>query len=275
MKLRYRTVFLSDTHLGSRGSQARDLVRFLRCIECERLYLVGDIVDLWRMKNRTFWPSEHNDAVQQVLKIVKSGVDVLFIPGNHDEAARQYCGLRFGGVRVEHDAVHHAADGRTFLVTHGDQFDLVVKHSHLLSLLGSAAYEWLIRVNRVYNGARRMLGYDYWSLAQYVKLKVKSACMFVSRFEEMLANEARRRGMDGVICGHIHKAEARRHGNIAYYNCGDWTESCTAVVEHFDGSIEVIEALPAIAEMVKRQAALAHLPDAGADEPAAAASAVA
>jgi len=253
MKLRYRTVFISDVHLGSRGSQARDLSRFLRCIDCETLYLVGDIVDLWRMKNRAYWPLEHNEVIQQILKLVERGVDVRFVPGNHDEAGRQYCGLEFGGVKVRPHDVHETADGRKLLVIHGDEFDLVVRHSRLLSMLGSAAYEWLIFVNRIYNGARRLVGLEYWSLAQFVKLKVKSACQFVSRFEETLTDEARRRGLDGVVCGHIHKAEARHENGLAYYNCGDWIESCTAIVEHQDGDIEVIEALPAVAALVRRR----------------------
>jgi len=254
LKLHYRTVFISDAHLGSRGAQARDLVRFLRCIECETLYLVGDIVDLWRMKSRAYWPVEHNEVIQHVLKLVEDGTDVRFIPGNHDEAAREYCGLEFGGVRLMATDIHETYDGRRFLVTHGDQFDLVVTQSPTLARLGSFSYEVLIVLNRWFNVARRSLGFSYWSLAQFLKLKVKSACMYVSRFEDAVMNEARRRNLDGVICGHIHKAEQRREGDgRIYLNCGDWIESCTAVVEHLNGRLEVIEALPAIANMVKRR----------------------
>lgn len=253
-KLRYRTVWISDVHLGSRGCQARDVARFLRRIECETLYLVGDIVDLWRMRGRTYWPVEHNEVINCVLEIVKSGTRVIFLPGNHDEAARQYLGIEIGGVQVQEDAIHETADGRRLLVIHGDQFDLVVKHSRLLSLVGSTTYEWLIHINRWYNHARRAMGLNYQSLSQWAKLKVKRACTFISRFEEALITEARRRELDGVVCGHIHKAECTElDDGCVYYNCGDWIESCTAVVEHFDGSMQVIEALPAIAELVRSQ----------------------
>lgn len=253
--LHYRTVFISDTHLGSRGSQARDLVRFLRCLTCETLYLVGDVVDLWRMRSRVYWPVEHHEVLQQMLRLIQDGAQVVFIPGNHDEAVREYLGMQLGGVRIADQAVHETADHRRFLVIHGDQFDLVVRHSRLVSMAGSMAYEWLIRLNRVYNAVRRWRGKPYWSLAQYVKGRVKSACTYISRFEDALMQEARRRGLQGVICGHIHKPEERVEEGFTYYNCGDWIENCTAVVEDFDGTLRVIEALPAIAEMVKRQRA--------------------
>jgi UDP-2,3-diacylglucosamine pyrophosphatase LpxH len=261
MKLRYRTVFISDAHLGSRGCQARDLVRFLRCIECETLFLVGDIIDFWRLRKKGYWPSEHNDALQQIFAKVREGTRVIYIPGNHDEAARQYFGLVFGGVLVLPHAEHHTVDGRRLLVTHGDQYDLVIRHSRMLALAGSAAYEWLIAVNRLYNRIRVWRGKPYWSLSQYLKHKVKSACTHISRFEEALVREARRGGMHGVVCGHIHKAEQTtfndpaddQHVEIDYYNCGDWVESCSAVVEEFDGRMHVIEALPAIAELVRRE----------------------
>jgi UDP-2,3-diacylglucosamine pyrophosphatase LpxH len=255
MKLHYRTIFISDTHLGSKGGQARDLSRFLKFIDCETLYLVGDIIDLWRLRSRWYWPAEHNDVVQHILKMAREGTRVIYIPGNHDEAARQYFGLAFGGVEVVPHCEHCTEDGRRLLVTHGDQYDLVVKHSRMLALVGSRAYEWLIAINRIYNKVRTWRGKPYWSLSKYLKHKVKSACTFISRFEEALIREARRRHVHGVVCGHIHKAEMRTciESGIEYYNCGDWVESCTAVVEHPGGRMEVIEALPAIAEFVKRQ----------------------
>ncbi len=252
MKLNYRSVWISDTHLGSRGCQARDLARFLKCVQCDTLYLVGDIIDFWRLKSRWYWPPEHNDVVQRILEMVREGTVVYYTPGNHDEAARQFHGLEFGGVRIVPHVVHTTARGKKFLITHGDQYDLVVKHSRLLSLLGSAAYEWLLRVNRWYNATRRWRGKPYLSLSQYLKHKVKSACTFISRFEEALVSEARQRGLSGVVCGHIHKAE-EKIDSIHYFNCGDWMESCTAVVEHAGGMMEVIEALPTIAKMVKEQ----------------------
>jgi UDP-2,3-diacylglucosamine pyrophosphatase LpxH len=261
MKLRYRTVFISDVHLGSKVCQARDLVRFLRCIDCETLFLVGDIIDFWRLSKKGYWPPEHNEALQQILAKVREGTRVIYVPGNHDEAARQYFGLAFGGVVVLPHAEHVTRDGRRLLVTHGDQYDLVIRHSRMLALAGSAAYEWLIAVNRIYNKIRVWRGKPYWSLSQYLKHKVKSACTHISRFEEALVREARRGGMHGVVCGHIHKAEmmsldaalAGEFASVAYYNCGDWVESCTAVVEHADGRMQVVEALPAIAELVRRE----------------------
>jgi UDP-2,3-diacylglucosamine pyrophosphatase LpxH len=258
-KMRFRTVWISDVHLGSRGSQARDLIRFLKFIECETLYLVGDIIDFWRLKGRGFWPAEHNEVVQRILTMVGEGTRVVYVPGNHDEVAREYLNLEFGGVRILPHTIHETADGRRLLITHGDQFDLVVKHSRLLALLGGAAYEWLIVLNRWYNAVRRWRGKPYWSLSRYMKDRVKSACTFISRFEDALAHEARAQNLCGVVCGHIHKAEYRRH-EIEYFNCGDWVESCTAVVEHDDGRMEVIEALPTIAEFVRqsREAAAAH-----------------
>jgi len=254
MKLNYRTVFLSDLHLGSKGCQARDLARFLRCIKCDTLYLVGDVIDLWRLRNRWFWPAEHNEVLQLILGLVKDGTRVIYIPGNHDEAARQYYDLEFGGVLIRPHDVHRTLDGRDLLITHGDQYDLVIKHSRLLSLAGAAAYEWLIALNRFYNMTRRWRGKPYWSFSKFVKHKVKSACTFISRFEEALVRETRQRGLHGVVCGHIHKAEHRIVAEgIEYFNCGDWVESCTAVVEHLDGHVQVIEGLPAIAELVRHQ----------------------
>jgi UDP-2,3-diacylglucosamine pyrophosphatase LpxH len=246
----FRTIFISDVHLGSRGAQAGLLASFLKRIDCERLYLVGDVVDFWRLRSRPHWPVDHHDVLRRVLKLVHRGTQVIIVPGNHDEALRQYDGLDLGGIMIRRRAIHRCADGRVLLVTHGDQFDLVVKHSRLLGLIGSAAYEWLLGVNRLYNRYRRMRGKPYWSLAQYIKLKVKSACSFVSRFQETLVGEARGQRFDGVVCGHIHKPEltedfaagADGAAGLVYANCGDWIENCTAIVEHVDGALELIEA---------------------------------
>ena len=244
MKLRYRTVFLSDLHLGSSGARAGELSKLLKRVQCERLYLVGDVIDMWRLRRKWFWPAEHNDVVRRILKIAsRKKTEVIFLPGNHDEAARQYHHLEFGGVRVEPYAIHETADGRRLLVIHGDQFDLVVKHSPLLSMAGALAYEWLLRINRIYNRGRSLLGLRYWSLSNYIKMRVKKACTFISRYEETLTREAKRQKLDGVICGHIHKAEVSNLDGIEYYNCGDWVESCTVLVEHFDGRMEVLDGL--------------------------------
>ena len=245
---RYRSVWISDTHLGMRGCRAAELSRFLKHLRCENLYLVGDIIDMWRLRSKWCWPAAHNDVCRRLLNHARHGTRVVFVPGNHDEAMRQFTRMSFGGIDVQPLAVHVGADGRKLLVIHGDQFDLVVRHSRLVSMLGAWAYERLISVNGLYNGVRRRLNLPYRSLSQAIKLRVKSACTFISRFEEVLVREAQRRGFDGVVCGHIHKAE-HREGPVAYYNCGDWVEGCTAVVEHLDGTMEVIDVLPLLAEL--------------------------
>ncbi|MEM6853352.1 MAG: UDP-2,3-diacylglucosamine diphosphatase [Planctomycetota bacterium] len=264
MTLDYRTVFISDTHLGSRGCQAAALSKFIKYVRCDRLYLVGDIVDMWRLKQRWYWPGEHNNVLRRILNQTKHHTDVVLVPGNHDEAARQFLHSDFGGIRVLPCAVHVTADDRRLLVIHGDQFDLVVKHSRFVSMLGGKAYESLISFNRRYNAARRMLGLPYQSLSKSIKGKVKSACMFISKFEETLANEAERRGLDGVVCGHIHEPAAREANPeqaTAYYNCGDWVESCTALVEHHDGRMEVIDGVKAVEAMLAQNQAAAGQPD--------------
>jgi UDP-2,3-diacylglucosamine pyrophosphatase LpxH len=239
MTLHYRTVFVSDVHLGFRGARAEELAAFLKRARCERLYLVGDIVDMWALRSRWTWPASHNQVVRRVLKMARRGTIVTYIPGNHDDAARPYAGLEFGGVRIALQAVHALADGRTVLVTHGDEFDLVVQHSRLLAVAGSWAYDHLVAANRLVNAARALVGLPRWSLSQVVKRRVKSACAFVSRFEEAVLAEASRRGLDGVVCGHIH--EPRIHeGARLYANCGDWIERATALVEHPDGRLEIV-----------------------------------
>lgn len=240
MKFKYKTVFISDLHLGSSSAQAEPLAKLLKHIRCEQLYLVGDIIDGWRLKNRFHWPDAHNQVLRRLLKAAHNGCDVVFIPGNHDEVMRQFIGLTFGGVRIlPYDEIE-LQDGRKFFVTHGDQFDLVVQHSRLLSKLGGTCYDWLVKMNSPYNRVRSILGMKKKSLSQIIKLKVKKACTFISRFEEALADTARRRGMDGVICGHIQKAEMRDMDGILYANCGDWVESCTLLVEHHDGRFELL-----------------------------------
>lgn len=264
MTLHYRTVFISDTHLGSRGCQAAALSKFLKYVRCERLYLVGDIVDMWRLKQKWYWPGEHNNVLRRILNQTKHHTEVILVPGNHDEAARQFLHSDFGGIRVMPYAVHVTADGQRLLVIHGDQFDLVVKHSRFVSMLGSKAYEGLIWFNRPYNAARRSVGLPYQSLSKSIKGKVKSACMFISKFEDTLAHEANRRGLDGVVCGHIHEPAAREadaNQTTSYYNCGDWIENCTALVEHHDGRLEVIDGIKAVDDMLDRDHASVGQPD--------------
>jgi UDP-2,3-diacylglucosamine pyrophosphatase LpxH len=237
----YRTVFISDVHLGTRGCQAELLLDFLRHTTCERLFLVGDIVDGWKMKAGWFWPQTHNDVVQKLLRIGRKGAAVTYIPGNHDDRVRDFCGVHFGGVRVVRDALHETADGRRFLVTHGDEFDSLARRPFWRAVAGDVAYKFLLAVNTVINRVRRRLGLGYWSLSTYIKSNVVNARQFIEAFEEAAAAGARRRGFDGVICGHIHRSRMREIGGVLYVNDGDWVESCTALVEHGDGRLEIID----------------------------------
>ena len=238
---RCRAVFISDVHLGTRGCQAELLLDFIRHLDCDSLYLVGDIVDGWKMKSGWFWPQSHNDVVQKILRLARKGVAVTYIPGNHDERVRDFCGIHFGGVVVARDAIHQTADGRRFLVTHGDEFDGVVQHARWLAFLGDWAYGAALAANTLINRAGRRLGLRYFSLSAYLKTRVKKALQFIESFEAAVADEARRRGVDGVICGHIHKAEMREIDGVTYVNDGDWVESCTALIEHMDGRLEILE----------------------------------
>lgn len=237
---RFRTVWVSDIHLGTRGCNARMLIDFLDHVDSETMYLVGDIIDGWRMKKRFYWPPAHNDVVWRILKRAKRGTRIVYIPGNHDEMFRQFTGLNFGGVEIRRKAIHETADGRKLLVLHGDEFDAIMLAHRWLAFVGDAAYGLLMRMNVAVNAVRRRLDLPYWSLSKMAKHKVKNAVAFIGRFEEVVANEAGARGVDGVVCGHIHTAEMRRIGNIDYYNDGDWVEGCTALVEHFDGRMEVL-----------------------------------
>jgi len=236
----YRSVFISDVHLGAPGCQAELLLDFLRHISCQQLYLVGDIVDGWRMKRGWHWPQSHNDVVQKLLRLARKGATVTYIPGNNDDRVRDFCGVHFGGIVVARDAIHQTADGRRFLVLHGDEFDAVVRLAPQLAFAGDLAYRAIVRLNTALNVLRRRWGLGYWSLAAFLKGKVGNANRFVDDFERALAGEARRRGLDGVICGHVHKAQMRTIDGVSYINDGDWVESCTAVVEHFDGRLEIL-----------------------------------
>ena len=244
MQRHWRTVWISDTHLGTKGCRAAELSLLLKHIRCERLYLVGDIIDMDRLRQRWYWPAKHNDVVRRILTHARHGTEVVFVPGNHDDGARQYLHLQFGGVQVRPHAEHRTADGRRLFICHGDQYDLIVTHSPALAAFGGMAYEWLLKLNRLYNWTRHKCGRPYMSLSQAIKLRVKKACTVVSRFEESLTREARRRGVDGVVCGHIHKPEVRHEPNhVTYYNCGDWVESCTALVEDHDGRVQLLDGL--------------------------------
>ena len=237
---RYRTIFISDIHLGTRGCQAEFLLDFLKQTDAETIFLVGDIVDGWRLKRSWYWPQSHNDVVQKLLRKARKGARLIYVPGNHDEVLRQYTGVHFGGVEVVNDYIHETADGRRLLVMHGDAFDGIVLYAKWLALMGDWAYNLALTANTWFNRARRSLGFGYWSISAFLKERVKNAVQFIDNFERAVAEEARRRNVDGVVCGHIHKAEMRMIGDVLYINDGDWVESCTALVEHFDGRLELI-----------------------------------
>jgi len=238
---RLRSVFVSDLHLGAPGCQAVALLDFLKRHPSEQLYLVGDIVDGWQLRRRWFWPQAHNDVVQKLLRRARKGCRVVYVPGNHDEFARQFAGHAFGGIEVVHDAVHVTADGRSLWVLHGDAFDGVVQCAKWLAMVGDNLYEFSLRLNRHLNRLRGRLGLPYWSLSAYLKHKVKRALNYVTSFEQAVAAEARKRGHDGVVCGHIHRAEMRTIDGVLYCNDGDWVESRTALVEHMDGRLELVQ----------------------------------
>jgi UDP-2,3-diacylglucosamine pyrophosphatase LpxH len=238
---RFRSLFISDVHLGTKGCQAELFLDFLKHHDADNIYLVGDIIDGWRLRAGWYWPQTHNDVVQKVLRKGRKGARIFYLPGNHDEFLRDYYGSHFGGIEVVETAIHEAADGRKYLVIHGDVFDVVVRHAKWLAFLGDGAYTFALGVNTYLNWVRRKLGFPYWSLSQWAKLRVKNAVNFIGRFEEAVANEARRHKVDGVICGHIHHAVLHDRFGIDYLNCGDWVESCTAIVEHEDGRFELID----------------------------------
>ncbi|WP_040620366.1 UDP-2,3-diacylglucosamine diphosphatase [Rhodovulum sp. PH10] len=237
---RFRTLFISDVHLGTRGCQADRLLDFLRVHDADTIYLVGDIVDGWHLKSSWYWPQAHNDVVQKFLRKSRKGARLVYVPGNHDEFLRDYYGTHFGGIEVVEHAVHVGPTGKKYLVIHGDLFDLVVSHARWLALLGDKAYDLAITVNRLWNGLTRRLGFNYWSFSKWAKLKVKNAVNYIGDFERALAAEAQHHGVEGVICGHIHHAVMHDGYGTHYINCGDWVESCTAVAEHFDGRFEII-----------------------------------
>ena len=238
---RVRTVWISDLHLGTPGCQAEALLDFLKAVECETLFLVGDIIDGWQLRRQWYWPQAHNDVVQKLLRKARKGTRVIFVPGNHDEFARKYLGHNFGGVDVVEEHIHHTADGRALWVTHGDLYDGVIQCAKWLAYVGDSAYEFTLKLNRHFNSLRARLGLPYWSLSRYLKLKVKRAVSYVGDFEAAVAREAHQRGVHGVVCGHIHHAEIRTIDGVLYCNDGDWVESLTALVEHADGQLEIID----------------------------------
>ncbi len=237
----YRTIFISDVHMGTKRAQVGMLLDFLRSSSCEKIYLVGDIVDNWALRRSWYWDQSHNDLIQLLLKKAKRGTEIVYVPGNHDEQFRDFVDQRFGNVRIKQNDVHVTYDGKRYLVLHGDEFDGVVLYAKWLPLLGDKAYGWALSLNYYFNRLRRMFGLPYWSLSAYLKRQVKSAVAFVGHFEDAVVREAKTEKADGVICGQIHTAEMRMIDGVHYCNDGDWVESCTALVEHKDGRMELID----------------------------------
>ncbi len=239
--LRYRSIFISDTHLGFRGARADFLLDFLESVECETLYLVGDIIDIWEMRRRGLrWPDSHNAVIQNILNRARNGTRVVYIPGNHDEMMRDYAGMSIEGVDIRLRAIHACADGRRLLVLHGDEFDTVVQCSRLVAMLGNRMYAWLIRANHWINRVRQAFNRPYWSLAAHLKQRTKNVMQYIANYEEALVHEARQAGVDGLVCGHIHHAEITQRDGILYCNDGDWVESCTCLVESHQGHLELL-----------------------------------
>jgi UDP-2,3-diacylglucosamine pyrophosphatase LpxH len=240
-KRKVSAIFVSDLHLGTRSSQDQRFLDFLKAYDTSTLYLVGDLIDGWRLKRSGwFWPQGHNDVLQKLLRKARKGTKIVYIPGNHDEFLRNFLGLKFGGVKIVDRIIHTTVLGKRFLVLHGDQFDMVVRHAVWLASVGDVLYDLALWLNRQINAVRRRLGFTYWSLSAWAKYRVKQAVNYMGRFEEVLVAEARREGVDGIVCGHIHHAAIEQYDGITYLNSGDWVESCTAVIEHLDGRFEIV-----------------------------------
>jgi UDP-2,3-diacylglucosamine pyrophosphatase LpxH len=236
----YKSVFISDIHLGTKMSQADKLLDFIKTFECENLFLVGDIVDGWAMSSGFYWPQSHNDVIQKILRKARKGTNVVYVPGNHDEFLRSFCDTQFGNLILVKQYIYTASDGKRYLIMHGDEFDAVVNNMKWLSRLGSWAYDFSIIFNIFVTKVRNIFGLPYWSLSAWLKYKVKKAVNFISDYEENLSKYATANNVDGIVCGHIHHPNLRQIGKITYVNCGDWVETCSAIVEHQDGTFEVI-----------------------------------
>ena len=240
---RLRTAWISDVHLGTRTSNAEALLQFLRDYEFETLYIVGDLIDGWQMRRGIYWPQQHNDVIQKLLRKARKGTRIVYIPGNHDEFIGGFCGF-YGHIAIEKQAIHTTADGRRILVIHGHELDTVVQNARWLAFAGDLGYQFLLALNPVINFFRRRLGLGYWSLSAYAKKRVKDAVNFIGEFEAAIVRYAQQYGVEAVLCGHIHNAGIREIGAVTYYNCGDWVESCSALVENFDGEMELLSFCP-------------------------------
>jgi len=243
MCVKVRSVFVSDIHLGTPDSKAEELLTFIKALECEHFFLIGDIVDGWALKRRWNWPQAHSDVIQKVLRMARKGTQVYYVLGNHDEFVRPFLPLELGdNLHIDNEFSFEGKNGKTYLISHGDFFDAITMTKRWLAIIGDIGYAMLLRVNRPINKMRKLIGYKrFWSLSKYIKENVKKSVMFITDFENVLATEAKKRHFNGVICGHIHKAEIREINDIVYLNCGDWVESCSAIIEHLDGRFEVYE----------------------------------
>jgi UDP-2,3-diacylglucosamine pyrophosphatase LpxH len=236
---RLRTAWISDVHLGTRSSKAAALLDFLRDHELETLYIVGDLIDTWQMQRGIYWPQAHNDVIQKLLRKARKGTRIIYIPGNHDEFVAGFCGF-YGHIAIQKESIHVTADGRRILVIHGHELDSVVQNARWLAFAGDVGYQFLLGLNPLINFARRRFGLGYWSLSAYAKKRVKDAVNFIGEFETAIVRYAEKHGVDAVLCGHIHTAGIRQIGKVTYYNCGDWVETCSALVENFDGEMELL-----------------------------------
>jgi len=240
---RLRAAWISDVHLGTRGSNASALLDFLREYECETLYVVGDLIDIWQLRRSRYWPQQHNDVIQKILRKARKGTRVVYIPGNHDEMLAGFFGA-YGNIIVQKHAIHRLADGRRMLVIHGHELDTVVQNVKWLAFAGDVGYQFLLSLNPAINFVRRRFGFGYWSLSAFAKQRVKDAVSFIGRFEEEMVRYAQKFSVDAVLCGHIHSAAIRQFGAVSYYNCGDWVESCSALIEREDGAVELVNYHP-------------------------------
>ena len=240
---RVRTAWISDVHLGTRGSNAGALLDFLREYECETLYVVGDLIDIWQLRRSRYWPQQHNDVIQKILRKSRKGTRVIYIPGNHDDLLAKFYGA-YGNIIVQKHAIHRLADGRRMLVIHGHELDTVVQNVKWLAFAGDVGYQFLLSLNPTINFVRRRFGLGYWSLSAFAKQRVKDAVSFIGRFEEEIVRYAKKFSVDAVLCGHIHSAAIRQFGAVTYYNCGDWVETCSALIEREDGVVEMVNCQP-------------------------------
>jgi len=246
-----RTAWISDVHLGTRGANAGALLDFLRDYDFETLYIVGDLIDIWQLRRGIYWPQQHNDVIQKILRKARKGTRTVYIPGNHDDLLAKFYGA-YGNISVQKHAIHRLADGRRMLVIHGHELDTVVQNVKWLAFAGDVGYQFLLSLNPAINFVRRRFGLGYWSLSAYAKKRVKDAVSFIGRFEEEIVRYAKKFSVDAVLCGHIHSAAIRQFGDITYYNCGDWVETCSAVVEQEDGRIDMVNYPPLIRGVASR-----------------------